>query len=64
VLYAGLRLGDLQALRVGDVDLDTLDAGLIGVERSWDVKAGVVEPTSRSGRRRVPIAGELLSPPG
>lgn len=56
--------GELQALRVGDVDLDNLDAGLISVERSWDVKAGVVEPKSRSGRRRVPIADERPSPPG
>ena len=55
-LYAGLRLGELKALEVGDVDLDR---GVIAVERSWDVKEGVVETKSRSGRRRVPIAEEL-----
>jgi integrase len=34
--------------------------GVIRVERSWDVHARVyVEPKSRSGRRRVPIAGAL-----
>jgi integrase len=55
-LYAGLRLGELKALRVGDVDLD---AGRISVERSWDAQEGVIEPKSRSARRRVPIAEEL-----
>jgi integrase len=29
------------------------------VERSWDQKAGAVEPKSRAGRRRVPLAGPL-----
>ena len=55
-LYAGLRLGELKALQVADVDLDE---GRISVERSWDVEAGVIAPKSRSGRRRVPIAEEL-----
>ena len=55
-LYAGLRLGELKALRVADLDLE---AGRIDVERSWDVKEGVIETKSRSGRRRVPIAEEL-----
>jgi len=36
-LYAGLRRGELQALRWSDVDLER---GLIRVERSWDQKAG------------------------
>lgn len=40
-LYAGLRLGELKALRVDDIDLD---GGLISVERSWDVKEGPIEP--------------------
>jgi integrase len=48
-LHAGLRLGELKALRVEDADLD---GGLIAVVRSWDVVAGAVEPKSRSGRRR------------
>jgi len=54
--YAGLRRGELQALRVEDVDLA---AGVIRVERSWDVMAGPVEPKSRAGRRSVPIAAVL-----
>jgi integrase len=56
-LYAGLRRGELMALRWEDVDLAV---GVIRVERSWDDKARVfVEPKSRAGRRRVPIAAVL-----
>jgi len=55
-LYAGLRLGEMKALRVGDIDLER---GIISVERSWDPVEGVVETKSRSGRRRVPIVDEL-----
>ena len=55
-LYAGLRRGELQALRWADVDLD---AGLIRVERSWDPKAGPIEPKSRAGTRRVPLVKPL-----
>lgn len=55
-LYAGLRLGELMALRVADVDLE---GGRISVDRSWDPHEGAIEPKSRSGRRRVPIAEDL-----
>jgi integrase len=54
--YAGLRLGELQALRDEDVDLT---AGVIRVERSWDKKTGPVEPKSQAGKRRVPIVSAL-----
>jgi integrase len=55
-LYAGLRRGELMALRWEDVDLAE---GVIRVERSWDVKAGVIEPKSRAGVRQVPIPAVL-----
>jgi integrase len=55
-LYAGLRRGELMALRWEDVDLK---ANVITVSRSWDVKAGVIEPKSHAGRRTVPIASAL-----
>jgi integrase len=55
-LYAGLRLGELQALQWDDVDLT---ANLIRVRRSWDRQAGFVAPKSRSGERRVPITPTL-----
>jgi integrase len=52
-MYAGLRRGELQALRWSEVDLA---AGVINVERSWDAKDGPIEPKSAKGRRKVPIA--------
>jgi integrase len=55
-MYAGLRRGELLALRWEDVDLK---AGLIHVERSWDAKEGVVSPKSRAARRTVPVAAVL-----
>lgn len=56
-LYAGLRRGELLALRWEDVDLA---ADLIRVERSYDDKSRVeIEPKSRAGRRTVPIVGAL-----
>lgn len=55
-MYAGLRRGELQALRWGDVDLER---GVIRVERSWDPVAGLIEPKSRAGRRVVPVAEVL-----
>jgi integrase len=54
--YAGLRRGELQALRVCDVDFE---AHLIAVERGWDQVEGVIEPKSDAGRRTVPILAIL-----
>jgi integrase len=56
--FAGLRLGELRALRFADLDLDD-GIPVIRVERSWDQKAGVVAPKSRSGARRVPVVDVL-----
>ncbi len=55
-MYAGLRRGELQALRACDVDLAS---GLLRVEHGWDYKFGVIELKSNAGRRRVPIAAAL-----
>jgi integrase len=56
-MYAGLRAGELQALRWSDVDLA---AGVIRVERSYDRGAHADgPPKSAAGRRRVPILGTL-----
>src|SRR5207247_2190660 len=55
-LYAGLRRGELRALRFSDVDLD---ANVIVVERSWDEREGPVAPKSAKGRRRVPLIPTL-----
>jgi integrase len=53
--YAGLRRGELQALRWADVDLK---AGVIHVLRSWDPETGPGDTKSRN-RRKVPIVGVL-----
>jgi integrase len=55
-MYAGLRLGELRALRMADVDLA---AGVIRVERGYDAVEGEIELKSGAGRRRVPIAAVL-----
>ena len=55
-MYAGLRLGELRALRWEDVDLAN---GSIRVERSWDPKTGPVAPKSQAGLRTVPVCGAL-----
>ncbi len=56
-LYAGLRRGELLALRWSDVDLAN---GVIRVQRAYDEKARLeVKPKSRAGRRSVPIVGAL-----
>lgn len=58
-LYAGLRHGELRALRWENVDLA---GGLIHVVESWDHVEGVIEPKSAAGRRRVPLATILRDP--
>lgn len=55
-LYAGLRRGELQALRVRDIDIA---GNLIAVERGWDQVEGVIEPKSRAGSRSVPLLAIL-----
>jgi integrase len=54
-MYAGLRRGELTALRIEDVDLAR---GVIQVRRGWDIVEG--EISTKSGReRKVPIASPL-----
>ncbi len=56
-LYAGLRRGELMALRWEDIDLAV---GVIHVSRSYDPTSGtIVTPKSTAGVRRVPIAAVL-----
>ena len=54
--YAGLRRGELMALWWEDIDFE---AGVIRIERSWDMSEGLIEPKSRAGKRTVPIATVL-----
>ncbi|MFN8161368.1 MAG: tyrosine-type recombinase/integrase [Solirubrobacterales bacterium] len=55
-LYAGLRYGELRALRWGAADLA---GGTMEVRESWDQRVGVIEPKTASSRRRVPVPGVL-----
>lgn len=55
-LYAGLRYGELRALRWRAVDFA---AGTIRVEESWDPKAGPIEPKTRTSRRTTPMPDPL-----
>jgi integrase len=55
-VYAGLRRGELQALRWEDVDIE---GGVIHVRRGWDAIEGEITPKSAKGRRTVPIAAVL-----
>jgi len=55
-IYAGLRRGELMALRWQDIAFDTR---VIQIERSWDVHEGPIQPKSKAGIRTVPIASVL-----
>ena len=56
-MYAGLRRGELRALRVSDLQLEE---GVISVVCGWDDKQGRIE-TKAANRRRVPIPAALRS---
>jgi integrase len=51
-LYAGLRYGELRALRWGSIDFS---AGTIRVRESWDPKEGPIPPKTRTSRRTTPL---------
>jgi len=55
-MYAGLRRGELQALRAEDVDMAS---GVIRVEFGWEYRDGQIPLKSNAGRRKVPIPGAL-----
>jgi integrase len=57
-LYAGLRIGELRALRVRNVDLE---ANTITVNHGWDAKEGEILPKTEAGVRQVFLC-ETLRP--
>ena len=58
LVLAGLRPGEVYALRASDIDLD---AGAVRVARSWDNRGGLfVEPKTKAGVRTAPLAGWLV----
>lgn len=54
--YAGLRRGELRALRWSDVDLGRSE---IQVDRSWDDYEGPLDPKSETSARTVPMLAVL-----
>lgn len=54
--YAGLRRGELQALRCMDIDLG---GSLIHVRKGWDQVEGEIEPKSEAGKRTIPLLAIL-----
>lgn len=57
-LYAGLRYGELRALRWGAIDLASAK---ISVRESWDPMEGSIAPKTRTSRRTTPIPSALRS---
>jgi integrase len=55
-LYAGLRRGELQALRWRNVDFEQR---VIRVEKSWDQVAGEIDVKTKAARRTVPMEDGL-----
>ncbi len=55
-LYAGLRYGELRALRWSALDLA---AGAIRVTESWDPKEGAIAPKTKNSQRTTPLPGLL-----
>jgi integrase len=54
--YAGLRRGELQALRCEDIDLAK---NLLHVEKGWDQEEGEIEPKSEAAQRTIPLLAIL-----
>jgi integrase len=54
--YAGLRRGELQALRCMDIDLAK---NLIHVRKGWDQVEGEIEPKSEAAKRTIPLLAIL-----
>lgn len=54
--YAGLRRGELQALRCSAIDLG---ASTIRVEGSWDQYEGAIDPKSHKSTRSIPLLAVL-----
>jgi integrase len=59
-MYAGLRNGELRALRVEDIDFPLKR---INISRGWDQYAGEIDPKTETGRRPtviIELLGDLL----
>jgi integrase len=54
--HAGLRIGELRALRFRDVEFDT---GVIHVRAGWDDVEGEQATKTSAGERMIPMVGRL-----
>ncbi len=54
--YAGLRVGELRALRWSHIDFE---AGVIRVQAGWDDQAGEQQTKTQAGERTVPLVGRV-----
>ena len=54
--YAGLRVGELRALRWHHIDFDT---GIITVQAGWDDMDGEQSTKTQAGERTIPLVGRL-----
>jgi integrase len=57
-IYAGLRRGELRALRWSDIDL-VAEPAVIHVRRTWDHAEGEVDVKTEAGFRTVPLPRRL-----
>jgi integrase len=55
-MYAGVRHGELRALRAQDIDLEHRR---IDIRRGWDQYEGEIDPKSERGRRSTVVVGLL-----
>lgn len=53
--HAGLRRGELRALRWRDVELPVGETGRIHVRQGWDDNEGEIDVKSKAGRRTLPV---------
>jgi integrase len=58
-MLGGLRLGELRALRLENLELNREPCPVISVSHSWDQVEGFVGPKSRAGRRLIPVVSDL-----
>lgn len=59
--FAGLRAGELQALRIEDIELFPEGRwGLVHIREAWDKREGSQAPKSVAGKRTVPVCEPLF----
>lgn len=60
-LYAGLRIGEICALKWADINFETLTLIVNGTQARTENGVEIIAPKSRSSNREIPISAILLS---